>query len=88
MNFDTIADFTWFWNDEFFLETDEGNYIWSSPEYNGDNTIRRYNGSLSDYISNEAGCSFGRDKGRHRIRDYCGDSVKLEGSTAREKVLP
>lgn len=78
MNLDTIAYFTWLLNDEFFLETIEGNYVWSSPEYpGGNNTIRHYNGSLGDYMINESCCEFGSHKGEHRIRDYCGDSVKF-----------
>ena len=37
-----IGDFTWLWNDIFFIETEQGNFVWSDPEYNGDNTIRLY----------------------------------------------
>lgn len=64
-----IREFTWNFGNQFFIETEEGNFIWSDPSYNGDNTIRKYNGSLEDYFGN----SFGRDKGKHYISDYCGE---------------
>lgn len=77
LTLDTVASFTWMWGPEFFLETDVGNYIWSDPEYNGDNTIRPYAGSYQSYLR-EIGMGCGRDKGKHFIRDYCGDQVKIE----------
>ena len=45
-----VADFTWNWNDLFFLETAKGNFVWSDPEYGGDNTIRPYNGDLKKFF--------------------------------------
>lgn len=44
------ASFIWMWGNKFFLETlSKGNFIWSDPDYpGGDNTIRRFNGSLKD----------------------------------------
>lgn len=76
IDLDTVASFTWCWADEFFLETEHGNYIWSDPDYNGDNTIRPYGGDYK-YYCKESNIPFGRDKGTHRIRDYCGDQVKF-----------
>jgi hypothetical protein len=70
-----IADFLWCWGHIFFLETSEGCFLWSDPEYpGGDNTIRPYNGTLQDYL-HETGIPFVRDKGKHRIKDYCGENV-------------
>lgn len=68
-----IGDFTWNFGNKFFIETAEGNFIWSDPDYNGDNTIRKFNGTLQDYF----GDSFGRDKGKHYISDYCGTEFTL-----------
>lgn len=65
-----VGEFTWNFGQQFFIETSEGNFIWNDPDYNGDNTIRKYNGSLQDYF----GKSFGRDKGKHYIKDYCGEN--------------
>lgn len=72
----TIGTFTWMWGMEFFIETNIGNFIWKDPEYQGDNTIRRYTGSYKDYLK-ESHIDFGRDKGKHMISDYCGDQFTL-----------
>ena len=66
----SIADFTWMWNDIFFLETSEGNYLWSDPDYGGDNKIRRYHGTHKDLLKH-IGHDFSRAKGRHTIKEYC-----------------
>jgi hypothetical protein len=77
----TYGAFTWMWNDVFFISThnennEEENFIWSDPEYNGDNTIRAYSGSLQDYCA-EHNISYGRGKGEHLISAYCGGNVVL-----------
>jgi len=74
MNLDTIASFTWMFGNTFFLETSEGNGIWSDPDYGGDNVITPYKGSYKDYCK-EIKQNYGRDKGEHTIRGYCGDNV-------------
>jgi len=58
----------------FFLQTDEGNFVWSDPEYNGDNTIVSFDGTYKDWCRKEE-IPFGRDKGRHTIENYCGSDV-------------
>lgn len=68
-----VADFTWNWNDLFFLETAKGNFVWSDPEYGGDNTIRPYNGDLKKFF----GKSYGRSSGSHTIAAYCGNGVRI-----------
>lgn len=79
LDLDTVADFTWCWNYKFFLETKAGNFIWSDPDYpGGDNTIRPYKGSYADFLR-ENHIEFGRDKGKHIIRDYCGENVLIVG---------
>ena len=71
-----VGEFTWMWGMDFFIETDVGNFIWKDPDYQGDNTIRRYNGSYNDYLK-EFDIDFGRDKGKHMISEYCGTEFKL-----------
>ena len=73
---DTVAEFTWDYGNKFLLETDEGNFEWSDPDYNGDNTIVKFNGTYRDWLAS-AGIPYGRMKGSHTIRDYCGDQVKI-----------
>jgi hypothetical protein len=69
-----MGQFSWSWGDKFFIETQYGNYVWSDPDYNGDNTIRRYHGNLKHFVLDEQ-VQFVRDKGTHMIRRYVGDDV-------------
>lgn len=68
-----VAHFIWDFGQEFFLETEHGNYIWSDPDYDGDNTLRKTHLSYDMWI----GDMYGRDKGTHYIEDYCGPNVKI-----------
>lgn len=70
------AHFTWSYGYAFFLETkDKGNWIWNDPDYPGGNgTIVRFHGGYEQWIK-EIGIPYGRDKGFHRIGDYCGKDV-------------
>ena len=70
INLDTIGTFTWNFGQEFFIETAEGNYIWNDPDYSGDNTIRKFNGTYDEWCK-KTNIPYGRDKGVHRIGDYC-----------------
>jgi hypothetical protein len=74
LDLDMYAEFTWDFGQKFFLETEVGNYIWSDPDYNGDNTIRPYDGTLSKWLGPQ---EYGRSKGTYRIGDYCGNEVKI-----------
>jgi hypothetical protein len=76
IDLETIADFTWNYHSEFLLETNNGNYIWSDPDYNGNNTIKKYNGTYKEWceVNN---IPFGREKGVHKISEYCGTDVKF-----------
>lgn len=66
-----LGSFTWMWDDKFFIETAEGNFIWRDPNYpGGDNTIKSYDGSLKQYCR-KTGIPFGRDKGKHFLKNYC-----------------
>ncbi len=65
------GEFTWDFGQKFFIQTSEGNFVWSDPDYGGDNTIRPYNGTLQHFF----GEGFGRGKGVHTIASYCGEGV-------------
>jgi hypothetical protein len=76
LDINDVAEFTWMWCDKFFLETNKGNFIWSDPDYGGDNTIVKTDFDLAQYCENmHVGC--GRSKGKHIIDRYCGDQVKI-----------
>ncbi len=72
-----VGDFTWFWNDTFFIETSVGNFIWSNPDYNGTNTIKPYNGTYKAFLKSLNNIPYGRSKGKHLISDYCGTDFTL-----------
>ena len=77
INLDTVADFTYCWGCTFFLETPEGSFIWSDPDYpEGNNTIIPFNGALKDFLINII-IQHGRRKGQYTIGAYCGEEVKL-----------
>ena len=75
---DTIAHIYWNFNKVFLLEvqTDNAdityNYVWSDPDYGGDNTIRPYRGTPENF-THIGFC--GRDKGNHSVKNYCGEKV-------------
>jgi len=71
---ETVADFVWSFHDKFFLETQEGNFVWSDRDYGGDNTIWPFKGGIKQWCKTE-GIPFGRCKGRHTIKHYCGPDV-------------
>lgn len=66
-----VGDFTWDFEQSFFIETNEGNFVWSDPDYGGSGEIVEYKGSYNEWI----GGGFGRSKGRHFIGSYCGDFI-------------
>lgn len=72
----TVGDVTWFWGADFFIETNIGNFHWSDPDYNGDNTIRPFDGTIKDFCK-KMNVSHGRDKGKKLISAYCGDKFTL-----------
>lgn len=75
ISLDSIAEFTWGFGHLFLLQVGQEYYVWSDPDYQGDNTIRPFKGDPLNFAS-PGFC--GRDKGTHRIRDYCGEDVKFE----------
>jgi hypothetical protein len=71
---DIVGHFTWGFDCEFFIETSEGNFVWSDPSYDGDNTLKRFHGNYKDWCK-QSNIPAGRDKGQHVLRTYCGDDV-------------
>ena len=49
-------------------------YVWSDPDYSGDNTIIKYKGNPLNFVQKGF---MGRAKGIHSIGDYCGPNVKF-----------
>jgi hypothetical protein len=76
LTIDDVAEFIWFWDETFFLETKKGNFVWNDPDHGGDNTITPYKGSVGDFCR-KINADFGRDKGVHKISEYCGPDVKI-----------
>lgn len=78
MDLDTIAEVTWCWGKDFFLETPSGNYVWSCPEYpGGDNTVRPYPKTFQDFLR-ECKIPFGRCKGKKKLKDLHPDIIICE----------
>jgi len=76
LTLDDSGEFSWNFNKLFFIETNKGNFVWSDPDYNGDNTIKPFDGTLKDFLKQQ-NIPCVRDKGFHTIRHYCGDNVKI-----------
>lgn len=79
LTLDMVGDFVWSFGQNFFVETEVGNFIWSDPDYNGDNTLKKFDGDYKKWCRFEH-IPYGRSKGKHVIRRYCGDEVKIIGS--------
>ena len=59
------------------LESDEGQrWVWSDPDYGGDNTLRPYSGTYESFCA-DAGVASGRCKGQSTIDKFCGKDVKI-----------
>lgn len=75
--FKLYGEFTWDFGQTFFIETAEGNFVWSDPGYNGSNEIHRFKGTYNDWIKS-CNIPYGRCKGKHFIEDYCPGAVFIE----------
>lgn len=70
--FDLVGTFTWSFGSKFYIETSEGNFVWSDPDYRGDHTIREVKYSYKEWCRVEK-IPYGRDKGKHILRNFCKD---------------
>lgn len=73
---DTMGSFTWMFGRDWFIETQYGNFHWSDPKYNGDNSFKLFNGT-SDEFYRHLGVPHGVAKGRHLVRKMCGDGITM-----------
>lgn len=64
--------FAWAHGPDWLIETPIGNFHWSDPDYNGDNTIRPYQGDSLGFSKEFLHGNPIRDKGFHDIERYCG----------------
>jgi len=76
----SVGTFTWFWSHLFFVETEYGNFLWSDPDYNGDDSFTIYDGQYDDYCRRSGNTIFGRDKGKHIVEEYCGPDIWIKAS--------
>ena len=75
LNLDSYVDFTFNFGGQFLLGPLNGKYwVWNSPDYGGDNTIRPWSGNPRNFAMKGHG---GRCKGKHIVRRYCGEDVKF-----------
>lgn len=72
----TMANFTWFFSEDWFVVTDFGNFHWRDPRYGGNNAFTLFNGGY-DLFRQNVGVVQGRDKGQHEIERYCGRDIVL-----------
>ena len=72
-----VGSFCWNYSNKFFIETDMGNFVWSDPDYHGDNTMKMYNGTYQEWLK-EQGIPYCRDKGNHIIGNYCKNFIFVE----------
>lgn len=86
LDLNKFGHFTWNFGQEFFIETDSGNYVWKDPDYQGDNTIVSYVGSYMEWCKTNK-IPFGRDKGHHKIKEYCGDVTLQESILGKTMII-
>jgi hypothetical protein len=70
------GSFSWDFGCYFLIETCKGNFVWSDPEYHGENTIQPFAGTVEDFYKNHH-VPYVRDKGIHFIKDYCGEDFTM-----------
>jgi hypothetical protein len=75
------GDFCWYFGSNWAIQVGRDVYIWSGPEYCGDNTIYKYPKkvvSIADYkeMTDEVFGSYGRAKGLKHIGSMISEDVK------------
>jgi len=68
------GEITWMHTEEYFIETNFGNFIWKNPKHGGDNTVRYFGRTFTEYLHDHT-LSFGEGMGDHVIGVYCGTDV-------------
>jgi len=72
-----IGEFTWMFGMTFLVETAKGNFLWSDPDYGGDNTFTPFAGGYAE-ACDHCDVPYGRDKGNHYISTYCGSNIVVK----------
>jgi len=78
---DPIVDkegyFTFLWENTYFVETENGNFVWQRPSnYNIANTLKKLPMSLEDYIERMK-LTGDRNRVQYRIGTFCGENIKI-----------
>lgn len=81
LNFDDLAIFHWGFGPEWVLETKKGIWIWSDPEYDGDNTIKYWPGTYCEFLKHRS-IGYCRSKGRHIVSKIC-NGAEIGGEYGR-----
>lgn len=79
LTLDTIGLFTWNFGNKFHIETKVGHFEWSDPSYPGGTNTIVPTVKYEEWIKIES-IPYGRDKGIHSIRVYCGENVVIKES--------
>lgn len=72
-----VGEFTWTYGMSFFVETKYGNFEWKDPSYQGDNSFTLFNGNFKTFLK-DSNMPYGRCKGKHVIKDYCGENINIQ----------
>lgn len=65
------GSFYWCFGFDYFITTDNGNFIWQDPQFGGDNSFILFNGNIEDYKRHKKISSF-RWEGIFSVDDRCG----------------
>ena len=77
LTLDSVGRFSWGFGNKWFILVGGKAYEWSDPSYPGGlGTIRPFHGTYKHWCR-KLQIPYGRDKGTHVIRDYCGEDVKI-----------
>lgn len=72
-----IGHFYFSFGKEFFIETNNGNFVWNNPDYgDGDNTVKPFKGTLKQWIKS-CNIPYCRDKGSKLIGNYIGNDFAI-----------
>lgn len=77
LTLETSGLFTWGFGNKYHVETAIGNYEYSCADYPGGNNTIVPCGTYSEWLKKN-NMEFGRDKGWHKIKDYCGTNVIIK----------
>jgi len=70
------ATFCWDFGQLLFIETHEGNFVWSDPDYYGDNIIHPTSMSAEQFCR-YTGVPYLRHKGKSTVAAKCGNTFIL-----------